>query len=155
MGNILRWNIATSSTADRVKFWCIALMQLILAGIFLYSSVSKFGNIYVFGRVLDSYHLLPVALIKPVAIFLPLFEFFLGLALLITPTVKLAGYGVMLAALVFAVVLMIKWGQVMPLGCGCFGPSDSHVVGLLDVGKDFLLLAAGGLLVWMKSTIRL
>ncbi|MGZ4163818.1 MAG: MauE/DoxX family redox-associated membrane protein [Tumebacillaceae bacterium] len=155
MGNILRWNLATSSTVDRVKFWGIALLQLILAGIFLYSSVTKFGDIYAFSRVIDTYHLLPAALIKPVTIFLPMFEFLLGLGLLITPTVKLAGYGVMLAAAVFAVVLMLKWGQTMPYGCGCFGPSDAHVVGFLDVGKDFLLLAAGGLLVWMKSTIRM
>lgn len=154
MGNVLRWNIANSSTSDRLKFWGIVLLQLIFAGIFLYSSISKFDNLYLFGRVLDSYNILPAALIKPVAILLPMFELLLGIAVLITPTVKWAGYGVMLSALVFAIVLFLKWGQVMPYGCGCFGPADAHRVGFLDVGKDVLLLAAGGLLIWMKNTIR-
>lgn len=119
------------------------MLQLVLGVVFLYSAVTKFLDIYLFGEILRSYGLLPDGLIKPLAILLPILELLLGAALFLRRTARVAALGVMVLSLLFGFGLLMNWGEVMPYGCGCFGPTEAATVGILDVGKDVLLLAAG------------
>ena len=129
------------------------VLQLALAGIFLYSSYTKFADIYMWGEVLRSYGLLPEALIKPLAILVPMGELLVGAGLLIPFTMRGAAYGSAILSLFFAILMLSKWGEVMPYGCGCFGPADAKTVGFLDVGKDVLFLVmAGAILLLNKQT---
>jgi uncharacterized membrane protein YphA (DoxX/SURF4 family) len=127
------------------------VLQLVLAAVFLYSAVTKFADIFTFGEILRSYELLPDALIKPLAILLPLVEVLVALGLLFSPTATLAAYGVALLSLFFGIILLFKWGEVMPYGCGCFGPTEAATVGFLDVGKDVVLLLAASAVIWMRN----
>jgi len=121
----------------------MVVLQVVLAGIFLWSAVTKFADVYTFGQILRSYGLLPEGLIKPLAILLPFAELVIGLALLIRPVVRYAALGVILLSLAFGLGLALNWGTLLPYGCGCFGPTEAQTVGFLDVGKDALLLLAG------------
>lgn len=121
-------------------------LQLVLAGIFLWSAVSKFMDIFTFGEILRSYKLLPDVLIKPLAILLPIAEFFVGAGLLIRPVMNYAAWGVIVLSLAFAIGLLYNYGEVLPYGCGCFGPEEAAAVGVLDIGKDLLFIAGAVLL---------
>lgn len=129
-------------------------LQLTLAGIFLYSAVSKFGDIYLFGEVVRSYGLLPDGLIQPVAIGLPLAEILLALLLLVPQTVRWGAYGLALISVFFAFGLAVNWGEVLPYGCGCFGPTGEQTVGFLDVGKDLLFIAMALAIVWLDRSLQ-
>ncbi|KEO83939.1 hypothetical protein EL26_07050 [Tumebacillus flagellatus] len=118
------------------------LLQLVLGAVFLYSSVTKIVDVYSFSLILKSYDLLPEALIKPLAIALPMAEFLLGAAILFRPAARWAAAGIGLISLLFTGVMISKWGTVMPYGCGCFGPTEATPVGIVDVGKDVLLVLA-------------
>ncbi|WP_157721933.1 MauE/DoxX family redox-associated membrane protein [Tumebacillus avium] len=135
-----------SSSRSNIVKWLILALQLVLAGIFLWSAVSKFMDIFTFGEILRSYKLLPDVLIKPLAILLPIAEFFVGVGLLIRPVVNYAAWGVIVLSLTFAVGLLFNYGEVLPYGCGCFGPEDAAAVGIWDVGKDVLFIALAALL---------
>lgn len=124
----------------------ILALQLVLAAIFLWSAVSKFMDIFTFGEILRSYKLLPAALIKPLAILLPIAEFFVGVGLLIRPAVNYAAWGVIALSLAFMIGLIFNYGEVLPYGCGCFGPEEAAAVGIWDVGKDVLFIAGAVLL---------
>ncbi|TCP55458.1 methylamine utilization protein MauE [Tumebacillus sp. BK434] len=134
-----------SSRSKTVK-WVILALQLVLAAIFLWSAVSKFMDIFTFGEILRSYKLLPAALIKPLAILLPIAEFFVGVGLLIRPAVNYAAWGVIALSLAFMIGLIFNYGEVLPYGCGCFGPEEAAAVGIWDVGKDVLFIAGAVLL---------
>ncbi|MBL0386494.1 hypothetical protein JJB07_07520 [Tumebacillus sp. ITR2] len=135
-------------------YWFILAVQVVLGGIFLYSAVTKILDVYSFGLVLKSYDLLPEGLIKPLAVTLPLVEFVLGAAMLFKPTAFWAGLGIGLLSLLFTGVMISKWGTIMPYGCGCFGPTEATPVGIVDVGKDVLLVLGAALVVYAlkKST---
>lgn len=142
---------ATSSPNSGMIYWASRVLQLVLAAVFLYSAITKFMDIFLFGEVLRSYELLPEALIKPLAILLPMGEALVAMGLLFSPTTKIAAYGVTLLSLFFGIILLFKWGEVMPYGCGCFGPTEAATVGFLDVGKDVVLVLAALVLVWLQS----
>lgn len=117
------------------------VLQLGLSGVFLYSAYAKFIDIYMWGEVLRSYDLLPGALIKPLAILIPMGELLIGAGLLIPFTMRWSAIGSAVLSLFFAILMLSKWGEVMPYGCGCFGPGEAKAVGFQDVGKDLLFLA--------------
>jgi len=141
---------ANSSLNSGMMYWSTRTLQLVLAALFLYSAIAKFADIYLFGEILRSYELLPDALIKPLAILLPLTEALIAIGLLFSPTATLAAYGVALLSAFFGIILVLKWGDTMPYGCGCFGPTEAQKVGFLDVGKDILLVAAALALAWLR-----
>lgn len=141
-GNTTPRSTATSSKTRSKSGWRIGLLlvQVALAAVFLYSAVSKVLDVYTFGLVLKSYDLLPEGIIKPLAITLPLVEFSLGVAILFQQTARFAGIGLGVLSFLFLLVMIAKWGTVLPYGCGCFGPTAATPVGIVDVGKDVLFL---------------
>lgn len=138
-----------SSKSSIIK-WLILALQLALAAIFLWSAVSKFMDIFTFGEILRSYQLLPDALIKPLAILLPIAELFVGIGLLIRPVVHYAAWGVIALSLAFMIGLLFNYGEVLPYGCGCFGPEDAAAVGVWDIGKDVLFILMAVLLLFLN-----
>ena len=130
------------------------LLQYFLAGVFLYSAYSKFIDIYMWGEVLRSYDLLPDALIKPLAILIPMGELLIGAGLLIPFAMRWAAVGSAVLSLLFAILMLSKWGEVMPYGCGCFGPGEAKAVGFQDVGADLLFLAVAAAIFLLSKQTR-
>ncbi|MFD2171612.1 MauE/DoxX family redox-associated membrane protein [Tumebacillus lipolyticus] len=126
------------------------VLRLVLAGIFLWSAIAKFMDIFTFGEILRSYNLLPDASIKLLAILLPIVELFVGIGLLIPFTQRIAAWGVILLSLAFAGGLLYNYGEILPYGCGCFGPNEAQAVGFLDVFKDILFIAGAALLLLLN-----
>jgi uncharacterized membrane protein YphA (DoxX/SURF4 family) len=135
-----------SSSRSNALRWLKLALQLVLSGIFLWSAVSKFLDIFTFGEVLRSYNLLPEGLIKPLAILLPIAEFLIAVGLLLPFAMRASAYGVIALSLAFAGGLLYNYGELLPYGCGCFGPDEAQTVGFLDVSKDLLFLAGAALL---------
>ena len=131
-----------SSKNNDVVIRCLTLaLQLILAGVFLYSAYAKITDLFTFGEILRSYGIVPEALIKPLAMIFPLAELLFGIGLLIPQTARISAVVIGLMSVFFMIALLANWGTVLPYGCGCFGPSEAKPVGWLDVGKDVLFLA--------------
>jgi uncharacterized membrane protein YphA (DoxX/SURF4 family) len=147
---------ASSSNSSRSWFLRVVrvLLQYPLAGVFAYSAYAKFVDVYTFGEVLRSYGVLPDGLIKPLAILLPIAEALIALGLILKLTARYAAGASVLLSLFFAAVLFAKFGEVMPLGCGCFGPGQEQTVGWDDVGKDLLFALAGGLVLALTRPLR-
>ncbi|WP_157729587.1 MauE/DoxX family redox-associated membrane protein [Tumebacillus algifaecis] len=139
-----------SSSNSRFPAWLKLVLQLALAAIFLWSAVAKFIDIFTFGEILRSYKLVPDVLIKPLAILLPIAELLIAICLLIPVTVRAASWGVIVLSLVFAAGLLYNYGEVLPYGCGCFGPAEAKPVGFVDVLKDILFIAAAAVLLFLN-----
>jgi uncharacterized membrane protein YphA (DoxX/SURF4 family) len=130
----------SSSKNNIVRYLTLAL-QVALAGVFLYSAYAKITDLYTFGEILRSYGIVPDALIKPLAVGVPLLELLFGIGLIIPQTARVSAVVIGLLSMFFMIALVANWGKVLPYGCGCFGPSEAKPVGWLDVGKDVLFLA--------------
>jgi uncharacterized membrane protein YphA (DoxX/SURF4 family) len=119
------------------------MLRLGLAGLLFYSAFEKTKDLYGFGLVLESYELLPAAWIQPAAVLLPLLEWVFAAGLLWPPAARAASIAVMALALLFGAVLVSRWGQELPYGCGCFGPGEAQTVGWGAIAKDVLLFLGG------------
>lgn len=133
------------SSKNNIVHYLTWALKLALAGVFLYSSYAKIIDLYTFGEILRSYGILPDALIKPMAVVLPMLEALFGIGLLIPKTARISAVVIGILSLFFLVALAANWGKVLPFGCGCFGPTEAKPVGWMDVGKDvlFIAMAAG------------
>ncbi|MBD0379613.1 MauE/DoxX family redox-associated membrane protein [Paenibacillus sedimenti] len=135
-------------------------MCWVTAAIFLYSASSKIINIYGFGLILDSYGLIPEAWNKPLSILIPIMELLISAGMLYFPFAALAAGGAGLLVAAFTTVLLWKWGEVLPYGCGCFGPGTAREVGYWDITKNACLLIVVGylliyrLLFWRRFRIK-
>lgn len=106
------------------KFIFIAA-RIILGGLFMYASFDKIAHPEAFADIIDNYHILPIQLVNPLAIFLPWLEFITGLLLVIGKWVK----GSLLIYSTLLVIFIIGLSQALIRGldisCGCFSVQSS------------------------------
>jgi uncharacterized membrane protein YphA (DoxX/SURF4 family) len=106
------------------KFIFIAA-RMILGGLFMYASFDKIAHPEAFADIIDNYHILPIQLVNPLAIFLPWLEFITGLLLVIGKWVK----GSLLIYSTLLVIFIIALSQALIRGldisCGCFSVQSS------------------------------
>lgn len=114
--------------------------RLILGAVFLYAAYTKLNAPWlVFAVSINSYQVVPLNLIEPIARTLPWFELVLGLLLL--SGFLLRWVGVVCSGLLgFFFVLMIRSFAIgLQIDCGCFGPGEA--LGPKTLVRDGTLLA--------------
>ncbi len=118
----------------------VLLCRLIVGGVFIYASLDKLTHPQAFATVIHNYHLVPYALLHPVALLLPMVEFVLGSALVV-------GVGRRGAALLAALLTLVFMGGIasalsrgLDISCGCFNTAGGHAVGLSLLWRDLGLL---------------
>jgi uncharacterized membrane protein YphA (DoxX/SURF4 family) len=79
-------------------------------------------SLSMFAMQVDSYQLLPPAIVSPAAHFLPPFELFIGLWLLSGIALRYAALVTSLLLTVFFAVMVRSYFLGLEINCGCFGP---------------------------------
>jgi putative oxidoreductase len=105
--------------------WILLALRLVLGAIFIYAGYVKLREPWaLFAMGIDSYHILPLRLVEPVARALPWFEVVVGLLLMAGVWMRFSAACVSAMLLVFigAMVRALVKGQ--DISCGCFGPGE-------------------------------
>jgi uncharacterized membrane protein YphA (DoxX/SURF4 family) len=129
------------------RYFVIAL-RILLGALFMYASFDKMANPEAFADIIDNYHLLPVQLVNPLAIFLPWLEFITGLFLVTGKWTK----GSLIIYTSLLVIFIIALSQALIRGldisCGCFSvnPSSTSEVWLRIIEDIFML--AGSIMLY-------
>jgi uncharacterized membrane protein YphA (DoxX/SURF4 family) len=121
--------------------WAVLAARLAVGFIFLLAGVTKLVNPGTFMATLLAYDVLPVALLRPLALMLPWFEVVVGVYLLLGLFTRPAAW----VAIGLLVVFMLAIAQAVLRGlsledCGCFGsitsalPALQYVLGGSSLG---------------------
>ncbi|MCS6797378.1 MAG: DoxX family membrane protein [Myxococcota bacterium] len=110
--------------------------RLVLAAIFATAAVPKLVQPDAFAAALDNYHLLPAALVGPVAVAVPVVELVLAASLL--TGVDARGAAVVAAGLlvVFGVAMASALVRGIDVECGCFGGRVAARVGVWPIVRN-------------------
>lgn len=96
-------------------------------------------SLSMFAMQVDSYQLLPPAIVSPAAHFLPPFELFVGLWLLSGIALRYSAIVTTLLLTVFFAVMVRSYFLGLEINCGCFGPGER--LGPMTLLRDGSLLA--------------
>jgi len=110
------WKINKSLTEKILEI----LIRLGIGGMFIFASVFKIADPKGFAVLIAQYQFLPHNLVNLWALILPQFEFWFGLALIVTPFVKECV--LVILALFASFIVALVWALALDLGitCGCF-----------------------------------
>lgn len=110
------WKLNKSITKRLLEI----LIRLGIGGMFIFASIFKIADPKGFAVLIAQYQFLPYNLINPWALILPQFEFWFGLALIVTPFVKECT--LVILGLFAAFIIALIWALALDLGitCGCF-----------------------------------
>ena len=123
----------------------VAAGRLLLAGLFLWACSLKIADPAAFALAVSRYHLLPAALVNPVAIILPWIELLSALALLLPSRPFRAGGALLVAGMLAVFSLAIAWSLLhgQTPSCGCFSlRADAAPSNALNLLRNAALLAA-------------
>jgi len=122
----------------------LLILRLLIGGVLFYAGLMKaLGPSAEFAAAIETYHLLPAALITPLALGLPWIEMWVGIFLAAGFQRRLAAA----AALVLFIVFLTAVGSALARGldlssCGCFGAdamAPKHTL-ILDSVLAFLTI---------------
>jgi uncharacterized membrane protein YphA (DoxX/SURF4 family) len=132
------------------SLWLYRSIRIIIAGIFLWSGVTKFFNPKTFAVLIEAYGLIPESWIMPVAIGLPALEVIAAIGLLF----DIRGSLTIITGLLALFMLILGYGIWLGLDidCGCFGPEDPEANayhGLRPALYRDLLLITGAIYLYL------
>jgi uncharacterized membrane protein YphA (DoxX/SURF4 family) len=142
--------------------WRIPLLvgRLLLGGIFVYAAYTKLhfdgrwhlqDYHFFFAMAIDSYHLLPLALVQWMARVLPWVELVLGSLLILGIAARWVSATIGVLLLVFMAAMARAKMLGLEINCGCFGNRSENIRTELMLDSGLLLLAIavtmGGFLV--------
>jgi putative oxidoreductase len=122
------------------RYLSIAI-RMFLGVTFLYASWSKIFDAQAFAQMIWNYKLIPLAMIHPLALFVPWMEVVIGLALISGVFRK---GGALLAGgllLIFMLAISINLARDNSINCGCFSTVDvplNHEQGIWLMKVDLL-----------------
>jgi len=133
-------------------------LRLILGVIFVYAAwVKLFGTHWswpprmepweLFALAINSYGVLPLKLVEPVARILPWLEMAIGLMLLFGWGLRLSASVTSLLLLVFFSLMVRAFSRGEEISCGCFGPGE--IISGWTLLRDGSMLAGALILTWM------
>ncbi len=129
-------------TASARRRMLLAL-RIVLGAIFVTAGALKVGDPVAFADSIWAFHLVPNAVVMPMALMLPVFEITAGALLIIGRITGTAAMAILLLTAVFTAAIGSALARGLTLDCGCFGQGAPTVSGMwLDLGRDLLLLAA-------------
>ncbi len=118
------------------------VVNLLLGGIFLVSSLSKLHHPKSFVLTVLEYRILPPYFSKLYAIFLPPAEFFIAFFALTGLMLRLTAITMSFLLLSFIVAIGVNIKRGRQLNCNCFGVSRKRLVGKTLLIQDVVLLIA-------------
>jgi uncharacterized membrane protein YphA (DoxX/SURF4 family) len=105
-----------------LSMWIYRILRIALAGVFIWSGISKLFDPSSFALIIDAYGLVPRAWVMPVSVALPAGELAAGIGLLMDVRGSLATVAGLL--MLFAAILGYGIRMGLDVDCGCFGPGD-------------------------------
>jgi hypothetical protein len=122
-----------------VKSFPWRVLDLIVAGIFVYAGAIKVLDPVQFAHDIDNYKILPWAIAVGLAFYLPWLEIFCGIAVILR-RLYLGGLSI-LAALILAFVIATVGAKVrgLDITCGCFGHASKNWNFSTHLGLDLVL----------------
>lgn len=114
--------IYDSITKIFLSIWMYRIIRWILAGIFIWSGVSKLIEPDNFAVIIDEFNILPTSLVWPTAYALPVLEVVAGIGLVF----DLWGSLTFITGLMILFMAVLVYGIRMGIDvdCGCFGMFD-------------------------------
>jgi putative oxidoreductase len=105
-------------------FWRI--IDLVVAGVFIYAGVLKAIDPVRFAMDIDNYKMLPWSVAVALAFYLPWLEIFCGIALIVRRVYR-GGLSILIAlTLVFLIATIAAKIRGLDITCGCFGHASQH-----------------------------
>lgn len=127
------------------------LLRMVVGCVLIYASADKIIHPQDFAAIVTDYRLLPLALVNPVAIWLPWFELTLGVCLFTGFWRQGALFLATALLAAFWLALIVNYFRGINVGCGCFtstpGEGGEAAPMLWYIGRDAVLLALP-LLAW-------
>jgi protein-disulfide isomerase len=143
----------------RIRPWLGTVIRLALGAIWIWAAVDKLGNPRTFVQAVRAYDATPEWLSKGIGYGLPVFEFCLGVLLVLGIAVRAAAIFSVLLFLVFLIGLAQAAARGIQLECGCFGgggTTDAGTQYTLDILRDIgLLILAAYLVIWSFTRLGL
>jgi uncharacterized membrane protein YphA (DoxX/SURF4 family) len=97
------------------------ILRLALAAVFAGAAITKIADPAEFHAAIQTYRMLPEALVAPLAVWLPWLELCTAIAL-VWPRHRRAALWVIFAlSIVFIVAIAQAWWRGLDIVCGCFG----------------------------------
>ena len=121
-----------------MKALALAVLRLVLAGIFLYAAATKLVDMRSFAEELANFHVLPAGMVPIVAAGIPGIEILIGILLVIGVAARAAAAVSAGLLVVFIAALSQALVRDIDLRCGCFGGSDVATWG--TVARDVVML---------------
>ncbi len=122
------------------------VLRFALGILFIYASIDKIRFPDKFLRILYNYHLLPDAVLTPVAIILPWLECLVGISLITGIFLEGGIIWANLLLIIFFLALLIDFLRGLNINCGCFNldqnPTAQHNMLWYLLRDLFLLLIA-------------
>jgi len=147
------WKINRSLTERILEI----LIRLGIGGMFIYASIFKIEDPQKFAFSIAQYQFLPHKLVNLWALVLPQFEFWFGLALIVTPFVKECV--LVILAMFASFIIALIWALALDLGitCGCFDTTivdgaQSKTEAWTALVRDLILLGPTAWLLTRKNS---
>ena len=124
----------------RAKEIALALLRIILGGLFVWAALTKVSNMELFAEETANYRLLPPVLVSLFAVCLAGVEILSGTLMVLGIAVRACAAVAALVLAAFSLALVQALLRGINLNCGCFGGSE--LASWWTVGRDVLLLTA-------------
>lgn len=128
-------------------------LSWLLAALFFCAGTLKFLQPGAFLGDIQAFHLLPHPLALAAAYFIPALEIAAALGLC-SSRFRTESCGIIMALTgVFIVALSSAWVRGLDISCGCFGRSDMQANYPLLIGRNLLVLAACGTIMFLRTSV--
>ncbi|UJR83776.1 MauE/DoxX family redox-associated membrane protein [Sandaracinus amylolyticus] len=128
--------------SPRTRKVAVVVLRLAIAAVFVGAAIPKLMDPTSFARDVDNYHLLPPALVGPVAVALPMIELVVAAALVSGVHAAGAALIAMGMLVVFALGMAQAIARGIDLDCGCFGSAMEARVSGATVARNVILALA-------------
>jgi len=142
--------IAAIDTDRRMLRLLHLASRLALGGLLLWAGLIKVGDQQGMTLAIDSYQLLPDAMVRPLAAALPWVEVALGLFLILGLFVRFSAIATGLLLVAFLVGMALAKARGLAIDCGCFGGGGpGQGVSWFDIVRDLVLIGVAGLVLFL------
>lgn len=127
----------------------VIVLRFFLGGLMIYAGVVKLLDMPGMADAIENYRLLPRALVNIPAIVMPALEFIAGICLILGVWMDGALLTITGLFVLFLFAIESAIWRGLNIECGCFGLSDSELVGVPLLVRDGLFLLAT-IPIWMS-----
>jgi putative oxidoreductase len=117
---------STSNIKNRTSNILRRIVDLIVAGVFIYAGAIKALDPVQFASDIDNYKIVPWPVSVVLAFYLPWLEIFCGFALVVRSLYRGALSILMMLILVFTLATIAAKVRGLDITCGCFGHASQH-----------------------------